>query len=84
MLSFRVTKEQQFTITGLDFAGPLYAKENGIMHKTFVAVYTCTASRAVHLHAAPDLIAEALFETFVDLLLVVDCLANGIQRKGRL
>ena len=27
--SFRVTKDQPFTFTGVDFAGPLYIKENG-------------------------------------------------------
>ena len=42
------------------------------MRKNYVSVYTCAVSRAVHLDTVPDLTAEA----FVDLLLVVDCLAN--------
>ena len=62
--SFRITKEQPFTFTGVDFAGPLYVKENGEMRKTYVSVYTCAVSRAVHLDTVPDLTAEAFIRNF--------------------
>ena len=62
--SFRITKEQPFTFTGMDFAGPLYVKENGEMCKTYVSVYTCAVSRAVHLDTVPVLTAEALIRNF--------------------
>ena len=62
--SFRITKAQPFTITGVDFAGPLYVKENGEMCKTYVSVYTCAVSRAVHVDTVPDLTAEAFIRNF--------------------
>ena len=61
---FRITKEQPFTFTGVDFAGLLYVKENGEMRKTYVSVYTCAVSRAVHLDTVPDLTAEAFIRNF--------------------
>ena len=51
--------ELPFTFTGMDFAGPLYVKENGEMRKNYVPVYICAVSRAVHLNTVPDFTAEA-------------------------
>ena len=62
--SFRITKEQSFTFTGVDFAGPLYVKGNSEMRKTYVSVYTCAVSRAVHLDTVPYLTAEAFIRNF--------------------
>ena len=62
--SFRITKEQPFIFTGVDFAGPLYVKENGEMRKNCVSVHTCAVSRAVHLDTVPDLTAEAFIRNF--------------------
>ena len=62
--SFRITKEQPFTFTGVDFAGALYVKENGEMRKNYVSVYTCAVSRAVHLDTVPDLTAQAFIRNF--------------------
>lgn len=61
---FRITKEEPFTFTGGDFAGPLYVKENGKMCKTYVTVYTCAVSRAVYLDTIPDLTTEAFIRNF--------------------
>ena len=62
--SFRITKDQPFTFTGVDFAGPLFVKGNSEIRKTFVSVYRCAVSRAVHLDTAPDLTAEAFIRNF--------------------
>ena len=62
--SFRIAKEQPFTFTGVDFASPLYVMENGEMGKTYVSVYTCAFSRAVHFDTVPDLTAEAFIRNF--------------------
>ena len=62
--SFRVTKDQSFTFTGVDLASQLYIKENGEMCKTYVSIYTCAVSRAVHLDTVPDLTAEAYIQNF--------------------
>jgi transposase len=46
----------------VDFAGPLYARSwnNGEreMIKTYVALFTCASSRAVHLELVPNLEAK--------------------------
>ena len=34
------------------------------MHKTYIPVYTCAVSRAVHLDTVPDLSAEAFIRNF--------------------
>ena len=60
----RITKDQPFTFTGVDFAGPLYVKEHGDMHKPYISVYTCAVSGAVHLDTVPDLSAEAFIRNF--------------------
>ena len=60
----RITKDQPFTFTGVAFAGPLYVKEHEDIYKTYISVYTCAVSRAVHLDTAPDLSAEAFIRTF--------------------
>ena len=56
--------ELPFTFTGMDFAGPLYVKENGEMRKNYVPVYICAVSRAVHLNTVPDFTAEAFIWNF--------------------
>ena len=61
---FRITKDQPFTCTGVDFAGPLNIKENGDTRKTYISIYTCAVSRAVHLDTVPDLTAEAFIRNF--------------------
>ena len=48
----------------MDFAGPLYIKENGVICKTYVSIYTCAVSRAVHLDTVPDLTAAAFIRNF--------------------
>jgi hypothetical protein len=60
----------------VDFAGPLYAKSwnNGEkeMIKTYVALFTCACSRAVHLELVPNLQAK----TFML------CLRRFVSRRG--
>ena len=60
----------------MDFAGPLYAKSwnNGEkeMIKTYVALFTCACSRAVHLELVPNLEAKTLML----------CLRRFVSRRG--
>lgn len=55
---FRVKCEYAFENVGLDFAGPLYAKNiystTSAMHKCYVLLFTCAATRAIHLELTPD------------------------------
>merc|ERR1711942_320093 len=63
----RVTPAAPFEETGVDLLGPVLVKMNGRAdHKTWVAVFTCMASRAVH--------AEVVFK--ID----ADSMVNAISR----
>ena len=53
---FRVKDVPAFTNVGVDFAGPLYYKEqNGDLKKCYIVIYTCCTSRALHLDLVNDL-----------------------------
>lgn len=45
----RVTESPPFEVTGVDFAGPLYVKASSELSKSYIALFTCAVTRAVHL-----------------------------------
>jgi hypothetical protein len=48
--NFRTEFTEPFTTTGVDFAGPVYYKiGKGQTRKAYIALFTCAATRAVHL-----------------------------------
>ncbi len=75
--SFRVKEDYAFMSVGVDFAGPLFIKRNdenksNEMSKTYIALFTCATSRAVHLELVENLQAD----TFIR------CLRRFICRRG--
>ena len=62
----RVTESPPFAYCGVDFAGPLYIKEdNGTdSSKVWIALFTCCVTRAVHLELVPDLTALTFLRCF--------------------
>ena len=60
---FRLSNDFAFTRVGVDFAGPMYVKDvfskNGDLNKVYIALFTCAATRAVHLELVPNLSAES-------------------------
>ena len=66
--SFRVQQSFPFTNTGVDYLGPVlvrqvYDDKRTEMHKTWVVLYTCAVTRAVHLDMVPDLSASAFIRS---------------------
>ena len=63
---FRVVSEYCFQSTGTDFAGPLFVEEvyssDGIMHKSYICLFTCATSRALHLELTPSLDTPSFIE----------------------
>ena len=47
----RVSEDPPFTHVGLDFAGPLYVKDQltESQSKSYICVFTCASTRGVHL-----------------------------------
>ena len=48
-------KTQPFEITGIDITGALYVKESGTECKAFICLFTCAATRAIHLEVVTDM-----------------------------
>ena len=64
--------ERAFSCVGLDFAGPLTFKSGNDSVKGYVAVFVCSASKAVHLEAVSSLTSDAM----------VAALRRFIARRG--
>ena len=57
---FRVRQAPAFSKVGVDFAGPLSVKATaGGTRKFYIALFSCSVTRAVHLKLVEDLTAEA-------------------------
>ena len=65
----RVSDDPPFTHVGLDFAGPLYVRdgvhrsEEGT-RKTYICLFTCASTRAIHLELTPSLNVETFLLAF--------------------
>ena len=74
--AFRVNKAPPFAYTGVDYAGPLYVRTQGISDgntcKAWICLFTCCVTRAVHLELVLDMSAP----TFIR------CLKRFTARRG--
>ena len=62
---FRVTESKPFANVGVDFAGPLFVKsDEGKMKKTYIALFTCSSTRAIHLELVQDLNTSTFMNCF--------------------
>ena len=60
----RVTESPPFTVIGVDFTGALYVKEGEEERKVYICLFTCAATRAVHLEVVSDLTVETFLLAF--------------------
>ncbi|XP_060536764.1 uncharacterized protein LOC132708412 [Cylas formicarius] len=64
----RVTPSRPFTFTGIDLAGPYFTKASKtrtkILIKTYLTVFVCLSSKAVHIEIITDLTSEAFMDAF--------------------
>ena len=60
----RVQQTHPFDVTGVDFTGALYVRNAGIETKVYICLFTCAATRAVHLEVVEDLTVEAFLLAF--------------------
>ncbi|XP_070378097.1 uncharacterized protein [Dermacentor albipictus] len=51
----RVTQAPPFDVTGVDFAGPLISKDQGNNRKSYIVIFTCAVTRAIHLEVVTDM-----------------------------
>ena len=62
--AYRVQQDRPFSSIGLDFAGPLYVKGSEEAEKVWICVYTCCATRAIHLDLVRGLSTEDFLRSF--------------------
>ena len=53
-----------FTITGTDFTGALYVRNDSREIKVYICLFTCATSRAIHLETVNDLTVETFLLSF--------------------
>ena len=74
---YRVAYEFAWQNIGIDYAGPVYVKDiyskDSTMHKAYICLMTCAATRNVHIELVPDMSAPAL----------IRCLKRFIGRRGK-
>ncbi|XP_037930940.1 uncharacterized protein LOC119665767 [Teleopsis dalmanni] len=71
----RVTVSKPFETTGIDFAGPLYitsTDNKNDFKKAYIMLFTCAATRGIHLELAADLTVESC----------INALRKFIARRG--
>ena len=70
----RTTVSAAFEVIGTDFAGPIrYKQRKKSEGQAYLAVFTCSLSRAVHLELLPSLVTDKY----------IQCLKCVIARRGR-
>ena len=62
----RVQEGPQFDVTGIDFTGAMYVKNEGSFgeSKVYVCLFTCACTRAVHLEVVTDLSEKTFMLAF--------------------
>ena len=64
---YRVNEAPPFTHTGIDFAGSIHIRmscTDGCTSKVWICLYTCCATRAVHLDVVPNLYSSTFSRCF--------------------
>ncbi|XP_042904345.1 uncharacterized protein [Parasteatoda tepidariorum] len=51
----RIQKSTPFEATGIDYAGPLYVKNEKLVTKAYIVIFTCAVTRAIHLEVVSNL-----------------------------
>ena len=61
--TFTVRISRPFANNSVDFTGPLYAKEGKGTKKVYVAPFTCSVTKAVHLELTGSIKVESFIQT---------------------
>ena len=63
--TFRVQVSDPFSKIGVDFAGPLFIKTSAKrIEKAYIALFTCSVTRAVHLELVADMSVNTFLRSF--------------------
>ncbi|GFW96299.1 integrase catalytic domain-containing protein [Trichonephila clavipes] len=59
-----VNQTPAFSVCGLDFAGPLYVNNFGELQKSYIVLFTCRVTRALHLELVSDMTTNSFLLAF--------------------
>ncbi|GFT29498.1 integrase catalytic domain-containing protein [Trichonephila clavipes] len=62
--SDRTNQTPAFSVRGLDFAGPLYVNNFGELPKSYIVLFTCGVTRALHLELVSDMTTNSFLLAF--------------------
>ncbi|XP_006817251.1 uncharacterized protein LOC102807024 [Saccoglossus kowalevskii] len=62
--TFRVQEADPFSVCGIDYTGHLFVKDpiSKLVVKTYICLFTCAITRAVHLELVPDLTTTSFIQ----------------------
>ncbi|GFW24068.1 integrase catalytic domain-containing protein [Trichonephila clavipes] len=72
----RITQSPPFQVVGIDFTGAILVKDNQGTRKSYVSLFTCAVTRAVHLELVSDMSTKCF------LLALRRFLARRVADKG--
>jgi len=55
----RIMESTPFDVIGIDFAGPVYIKSHGATEKSYICLFTCAVTRAIHLELVRNMNTES-------------------------
>ena len=64
LVKSRGNQVNPFVVTGVDFTGALYVRTTEGERKVYLCLFTCAASRAIHLEIVTDLTVESFLQAF--------------------
>ncbi|GFY40423.1 uncharacterized protein TNIN_71421 [Trichonephila inaurata madagascariensis] len=59
-----INQTPAFSVCGLDFAGPLYVNNFGELQKSYIVLFTCGVTRALHLEMVSDMTTNSFLLAF--------------------
>ena len=81
---FRIELQEPFLVTGVDFAGPVrYRIAKGKIGKAYIALFTCTSTRAVYLKLCKDLTAPVFQRVLKEFVARRGCPKMIVSDNGR-
>ena len=69
----RVQFTHAFSVIGVDFAGPLYARTKRGSPKVYICLFTCASSRMLHLEITNDMSTDEFLQAFHRMFNVEVC-----------
>ena len=82
--TFRVEMSDPFAVTGVDFAGPVYYRvKKSVTAKAYIALFTCTSTRAVHLKLCRDLSSAEFQRALKEFIARRGCPQTVVSDNGK-